>query len=62
MPRQRYVSPYQMAYTYTGLGEQDEAMQWRQRAYEERAGEPGIELDGPQLEWEESPQHSVWVE
>jgi hypothetical protein len=38
MSRQRYVSPYHMAYIYTGLGEQDEAIQWLERAYEERAG------------------------
>ncbi len=38
MSRQRYVSPYHMAYVYTGLGEQDRAMDWLERAYEERAG------------------------
>ena len=35
---QRYVSPYHMAYVYTGLGEQERAMDWLERAYEERAG------------------------
>jgi tetratricopeptide (TPR) repeat protein len=35
---QRYVSPYHMAYVYTGLGEYDRAMDWLERAYEERAG------------------------
>jgi serine/threonine-protein kinase len=35
---QRYVSPYHMAYVYTGLGEHDRAMDWLERAYEERAG------------------------
>ena len=34
----RYVSPYHMAYVYTGLGEHDTAMDWLERAYEERAG------------------------
>ena len=38
MSRQRYVSPYHMAYVYTGLGEHDRAMDWLERAYEERAG------------------------
>ena len=36
--KQRYVSPYHMAYVYTGLGELDQAMDWLDRAYEERAG------------------------
>ena len=36
--RRRYVSPYHMAYVYTGLGEQDRAMDWLERAYQERAG------------------------
>jgi len=35
---QRYVSPYHMAYVYTGLGEHERAMDWLERAYEERAG------------------------
>jgi len=38
MSRQRYVSPYHMAYVYTGLGEHERAMDWLERAYEERAG------------------------
>jgi TolB-like protein/predicted Zn-dependent protease len=36
--RQRYVSPYHLAYVYTGLGQDDRAMDWLERAYEERAG------------------------
>jgi len=36
--RQRYVSPYHMAYVHTGLGEHERAMDWLERAYEERAG------------------------
>jgi serine/threonine protein kinase/Tfp pilus assembly protein PilF len=38
LSRQRYVSPYHIAYVYTGLGEYDRAMDWLERAYEERAG------------------------
>jgi tetratricopeptide (TPR) repeat protein len=38
LARQRYVSPYHMAYVYTGLGEHDRAMDWLERAYEKRAG------------------------
>jgi serine/threonine protein kinase/Tfp pilus assembly protein PilF len=36
--RQQYVSPYHLAYVYTGLGEQEAAMDLLERAYEERAG------------------------
>jgi eukaryotic-like serine/threonine-protein kinase len=35
---QRYVSPYHMAYIYTGLGEHERALDFLERAYEERAG------------------------
>jgi serine/threonine-protein kinase len=35
---QRYVSPYHFAYVYTGLGEDERALDWLERAYEERAG------------------------
>jgi serine/threonine-protein kinase len=38
LSRQRYVSPYHMAYVYTGLGEHDRAMDWLERAYDQRAG------------------------
>jgi tetratricopeptide (TPR) repeat protein len=38
LAKQRYVSPYHMAYVHTGLGEHDRAMDWLERAYEERAG------------------------
>jgi tetratricopeptide (TPR) repeat protein len=34
----RYVSPYHMAYVHTGLGEYERALDWLERAYEERAG------------------------
>jgi serine/threonine-protein kinase len=36
--RREYVAPYHMAYVHTGLGETDAAMDWLERAYEERAG------------------------
>jgi serine/threonine-protein kinase len=38
LSRQRYVSPYHMAYVYAGLSEDDRAMDWLERAYEDRAG------------------------
>jgi serine/threonine-protein kinase len=38
LSRERYVSPYHLAYVYTGLGEYDRAMDLLERAYEERAG------------------------
>jgi len=34
----RYVSPYHLAYVYTGLGEHDKAVDCLERAYDERAG------------------------
>ena len=36
--RTRYVAPYHLAYVYTGLGEQDRAMDCLEQAFEERAG------------------------
>jgi serine/threonine-protein kinase len=36
--RETYVSPYHLAYVYTGLGELDSAMDCLERAYAERAG------------------------
>jgi eukaryotic-like serine/threonine-protein kinase len=38
LSRERYVSPYHMAYVYTGLGESDRAIDFLERAYAERAG------------------------
>ena len=35
---QQYVSPYHMAYVLTGLGEYDQAMDWLEKAYEQKAG------------------------
>lgn len=36
--RTRYVSPYHLAYVYTGLGLHDEAIDCLEQAYEKRAG------------------------
>jgi eukaryotic-like serine/threonine-protein kinase len=36
--QRRYVSPYHLAYIHAGLGEDDRAMDWLERAYDERAG------------------------
>jgi tetratricopeptide (TPR) repeat protein len=38
MSRQKYVSPYDLAVLYTGLGEKDQAIEQLSKAYEERAG------------------------
>jgi len=38
MSQQRYVSPYHLAYIYTGLGDHDRAVEFLERAYQERAG------------------------
>ncbi len=38
LSRERYVSPYHLAYVYTGLDEPDRAMDYLEQAYEERAG------------------------
>jgi serine/threonine protein kinase/Tfp pilus assembly protein PilF len=38
LSRQRFVSPYHMAFVYTGLGEQERAIDWLERAYEGRSG------------------------
>ncbi|MBI3939784.1 MAG: hypothetical protein HY315_03020, partial [Acidobacteria bacterium] len=35
--RERYVSPYSMATIYAGLNERDEAFQWLERAFRDRA-------------------------
>jgi tetratricopeptide (TPR) repeat protein len=36
--RLEYVSPYHLAYVYAGLREDERAMDWLERAYEQRAG------------------------
>jgi serine/threonine protein kinase/tetratricopeptide (TPR) repeat protein len=38
LSRERYVSPYHFAYVHAGLGEDDQAMDWLERAYSEGAG------------------------
>jgi serine/threonine-protein kinase len=38
LSRKRYVSPIHLAYVYTGLGEKDTAIDWLERAFEERSG------------------------
>jgi len=38
LSEKRFVSPYHMAYVYTGLGEADRAMDLLEQAFEERAG------------------------
>jgi eukaryotic-like serine/threonine-protein kinase len=38
LSQKRFVSPYHMAYVYTGLGESDRAMDLLEQAFEERAG------------------------
>jgi len=38
LAKERHVSPYHFAYVYTGLGHFDEAMDWLEKAYEDRAG------------------------
>jgi serine/threonine protein kinase/Tfp pilus assembly protein PilF len=35
--KQRYISPYKIAAIYTGLGETDQAIEWLEKAYEERS-------------------------
>jgi serine/threonine-protein kinase len=36
--RHRHVSPYHMAYVHTGLGQQEQALDWLERAFEQRSG------------------------
>ena len=40
-----FVSPYHIAYVYTGLGEFDRAMDWLERAVAERTG-PAYSIKG----------------
>jgi tetratricopeptide (TPR) repeat protein len=37
LARSKYVSPFQIAAIYAGLGENDQAFTWLQKAYEERS-------------------------
>ncbi|MDP9202059.1 MAG: hypothetical protein M3P26_09065 [Gemmatimonadota bacterium] len=43
--RSAFVSPYHIAYVYTGLGESDRAMDWLERAVAERTG-PAYSIKG----------------
>ncbi len=45
LSRRRFVSPYHMALVYTGLGEQETAVDWLERAYEGRSG-PAYSVKG----------------
>jgi serine/threonine-protein kinase len=38
LSEERYVSPYHMAYVHAGLGEDEQAIDWLERAYAEGAG------------------------
>jgi hypothetical protein len=38
MSKQKYVSPYDLAIIYTGLGEKDRAIEQLNKAYEGRSG------------------------
>ena len=38
LARERYVSPYHLAYVHTGLGEADAAIDLLEQAFEQRAG------------------------
>ena len=38
LSKERYISPYNMAYVHTGLGEQDRAMDFLEQAFADRAG------------------------
>jgi hypothetical protein len=37
LAKHRYVSPYDRATVYAGLGEKDQAITWLERAYQERS-------------------------
>lgn len=47
---QRYVSPYHMAMVYAGLGEQDKAFEWLEKAYEDREGRITILKVAPEFD------------
>jgi DNA-binding winged helix-turn-helix (wHTH) protein/tetratricopeptide (TPR) repeat protein len=44
LAERRYVSPYDIAAVYAGLGEQERALAWLERAYEDRSGWLGLWL------------------
>jgi hypothetical protein len=38
LSKKQYVSPYDIATIYAGLGEKDRALEWLQKAYQDRDG------------------------
>ena len=42
--RQRYVSPYDVATIYAGLGDKEQALTWLEKAYEDRSGNLAVFL------------------
>jgi tetratricopeptide (TPR) repeat protein len=42
--RQRYISPYDVATIYAGLGDAEQALSWLEKAYEDRSGWLGLWL------------------
>jgi len=46
LSERRFVSAYDFAILYAGLGEKDQAFEWLERAYEERSLLPGHEPEG----------------
>ncbi|MBA2647637.1 MAG: protein kinase [Pyrinomonadaceae bacterium] len=42
--KRKYVSPYDIATIYVGLGEKDEALRWLEKAYDDRSGWLGMWL------------------
>ena len=45
----QYVSPYDLALVYAGLGDKDQALDWLQRAYQERSSLLVFALREPRL-------------
>ena len=37
LSKRRYVSPFETAVIYTGLGDKDRALEWLEKAYEDRS-------------------------
>jgi tetratricopeptide (TPR) repeat protein len=50
LSKQRYVSPYHMAMVYAGLGEQDKAFDWLEKAYAQREGRMTILKFAPEFD------------
>jgi tetratricopeptide (TPR) repeat protein len=46
LSRKKYISPYDIALVYTGLGEKDLALEWLEKAYQERTARL-LELPDP---------------